>query len=191
VRWRITAALCCATITASAGAAAAAIPKPKYPACRLVTTANISAIVGQKATRQPGLNGNRFQVARGPAGHPLQISLCSWTYGEAVPNPPTPLSATVSITYFAAASRSVATSEYVAIKKMTSPRWQPLRGVGETAAAESGPSGQSFAATAIARRRNQILKVDIVTPIQDELAQRHAVAILRKAAKFAWRRSAQ
>jgi hypothetical protein len=178
----------CALFASGVAAAPIAIPKPKHPACKLVTTAAITSIVGQKATRQqPGPSGNGFQLSHGPSGHALQISHCSWTYGQPDPNAPAPAAPTATITYFAAASRAAAAAEYAAIKRMTAPTWQAVRGIGEAASAESGPSGQSFAATAIARRRKQILKLDIVTPTQDVSARRGAIAILRRAAKVAWR----
>jgi hypothetical protein len=189
VRAAFIAVIGCAVFASAVGAAPTAIPKPKYPACKVVRTAAITTIVGQKAMRQaPALSGNRFQLSQGPGGHALQISLCSWTYGQPDPNAPTPGVATVTVTYFAAATRAAAADEYAAIKRMTAPKWQAVHRVGDAAAAESGPSGQSFAATAIARRRNQILKVDVVTPTEDGTAQRSSVAILRRAASLAWRR---
>jgi hypothetical protein len=149
----------------------------------------VSAIAGSAATRSPpGLNGFAFQLSTvGLAGHPLQISLCIWTYGQSDPTAPTPSVPTVSITYFGASSRAAAAAEYRAIKTMTSSAgWTSLRGVGEVAATESGPSGQGFAATALSRRRSQFLKVDITTAAADPLATKHAIALLKQAARIAW-----
>jgi hypothetical protein len=176
--------LVCAGVTPAADASVATIRTPRRPACKVVATSTLSTILGHKATRAAGqgLSGYHFQLTTGPGGGPLRVSLCSWTYGT----PASDVTPIVTIQYFAAAARTAARTEYNAIKAGMAPVWHSLRGIGDAAASESGQSGQSFAATAIARRRNQILEVDIGLPSEKASARSLAVAILRRSVRNVW-----